>query len=53
MKKRYKLNENGKYALGILVSIIILIVCTVLYMDRVKQINNGDMKVTNNSEMEK
>lgn len=53
MKKRYRLNENGKMMLFSIVMLIVVVATTLIYVDRVKKINNGELKVTCNCERDK
>ena len=53
MKKRYRLNENGKMMLFSIVMLIVVVATTLIYVDRVKKINNGELKVICDCERDK
>lgn len=53
MKKHYRLNEKGKTLLFMILVFMIVIIGTILYLDRIEKINNGEMKITCNCERDK
>ena len=53
MKKRFRLNERGKNLLYVVMIFTIVIIGTILYLDRIEKINNGEMTVVCECERDK
>jgi len=53
MKKHYKLNEKGKTLLYVILIFAVVIIGTILYLNRIEKINNGEMIVVCECERDK
>lgn len=51
--KRYKLNERGKLAIMVIITMLVVGVATHIYLDRLEKINNGTFIVTSDCEIDK
>lgn len=53
MKKKYKLNERGQIMLWFILTSIIVIGATLLYTERIKDIEENKIILVNDSECDK
>jgi len=53
MKKRIRLNDNGRMAVAVILFIVFIVVGTMSYLNRIEKINNGEMILISDSEMDR
>ena len=53
MKKRYRLNKNGKILLITMIMVVVTVVSTMILIDRTEKIENGTMITQFDSQMDR
>ena len=52
-KKKYKLNERGKFILMVMITCLLVGIATWVYLDRIERIKDGTFIIVKDSECDK